>query len=64
MFDSRDFDDRPYSGDEKRIVEYLHVLSPDIGGGDDPIGFLIASHQSLIRELLTQHQANKKPSLR
>ena len=38
----RDFDASPYERQEQRVAEYLSSLG--IGGGDDPIGFLIASH--------------------
>lgn len=44
----------PYTFDERRIAEYLHELTPDIGAGADPTGFLIASHRALmdrVREL-------------
>lgn len=36
----------PYSLDEARVAKYLVDLT-GIGGGDDPIGFLIASHRVL-----------------
>jgi hypothetical protein len=38
----RDFDRLPYTRQEQRVAEYLSSLG--IGGGDDPVGFLIASH--------------------
>ncbi len=41
----RDFEKNPYSKDELRVVEYINKYG--IGGGDDPIGFLIASYQYL-----------------
>ena len=43
----RDFDKFPYSKDEQRVVDYLAEIIPDVGAGDDPILFLIASHASL-----------------
>lgn len=43
----RDIVANPYRPDEQRVVDYLRSLMPDIGAGDDPIGFLIASHQAL-----------------
>lgn len=43
----RDPDMDPYRPDERRVVEYLLEIAPDIGAGDDPIGFLIASHRVL-----------------
>jgi hypothetical protein len=41
----------PYSDDEKRIVNWIWEISGgDVGGGADPIGFFIASYESLIHE--------------
>ena len=39
-----------YSEDEQRVADYLCDLTPDIGAGDDPIGFLMASHAMLVYE--------------
>lgn len=39
-----------YSEDEQRVVDYLCDLTPDIGAGEDPIGFLMASHAMLVHE--------------
>lgn len=39
----RDFDKKPYSTDEARVAEWLARLG--VGGGDDPIGFILASHE-------------------
>jgi hypothetical protein len=41
----RDFDKNPYSADEARIAKWWSDLG--VGGGDDPIGSLIASHEML-----------------
>lgn len=38
----RDFETYPYSKDEQRVAEWL-MEHLGIGGGDDPIGFLLAS---------------------
>src|SRR5216684_1933823 len=38
----RDFDKNPYSQDEQRVADYL--FERGIGGGDDPIGFILASY--------------------
>jgi hypothetical protein len=46
----RDFEQNPYSADEQRVCDYLQKLTDQIGCGDDPIGFLIASHQLLSME--------------
>lgn len=43
----RDFEQRPYSPDEERVARFLAQES-GLGGGDDPIGFLMASHQFAI----------------
>lgn len=61
MFDPRDFDKNPYSKEEGRVVAYLQLIAPDVGGGDDPIGFLLASHNYLIRERRAQREASKTP---
>lgn len=39
----RDFDANPYSPDERRVAEFL--FEAGAGGGDDPIGFILASHR-------------------
>lgn len=44
---TRDIDKNPYTEDERRVCDYLIALAPDAGCGDDPIGFLIASHNAL-----------------
>jgi hypothetical protein len=46
----RDIDLRPYTPDENRVAEYIVELT-GIGAGDDPIGFLMASHQELGRRM-------------
>lgn len=44
----RDLDKNPYTSDEQRVVDYIYEKSNQfLGGGDDPIGFLIASHNLL-----------------
>lgn len=46
---SRDFDKEPYTREEQRIVKYIDEASNGlVGGGDDPVAFLIASHGALI----------------
>ncbi len=38
----------PYTPDQQRVVEYVtEITNGGIGGGDDPVGFLIASHAEL-----------------
>lgn len=40
----RDMDARPYSADEQRVAKWL-CRNTFAGGGDDPIGFLLTSHE-------------------
>lgn len=47
----RDIEINPYTTDEMKVVEYLTRIAPDVGVGDDPILFLIASHAELRRRL-------------
>lgn len=44
----RDLDKNPYSVDEKRVAEFL--FERGAGGGDDPIGFILASYAYLVNE--------------
>lgn len=46
----RNLETNPYTPDEERVCAYLEEIAPDIGCGDDPIGFLIASHACLVAE--------------
>lgn len=50
MDDYRNLDTHPYTADEKRVGALLDELAPDIGWGDDPIGFLIASYRMLAQQ--------------
>lgn len=46
----RDIKVNPYTPDEHRVANYFfHEVG--VGGGDDPIGYLIASHATIAREL-------------
>lgn len=45
----RDIDKNPYSYDEMRVAKFF-ADQAGIGGGDDPIGSLIASHRALADE--------------
>lgn len=40
----------PYSEDEQRVADYLSRLTPEIGTGADPVGFLMASHAALVAD--------------
>lgn len=43
---TRDLDKNPYSPDEQRVADWLCKRSGEnIGGGDDPIGFLMVSYE-------------------
>ena len=51
----RDFEQDPYSVDEKRVAEYLReattvtvAFAVTKSAGDDPIGFLIAAHVAAV----------------
>lgn len=46
----RDMDAKPYTADEQRVVDWLRSRTPDVGAGDDPIGFLLASYELVIGE--------------
>ncbi len=44
----RNLDANPYTADEKRVVAYIVRISEgNVGGGDDPIGWLMASHEMM-----------------
>jgi hypothetical protein len=53
----RDIANNPYTPDEQRVSDYIQEITEGmIGSGDDPIGFLIASHRVLMlvaRNVLT-----------
>lgn len=41
----RDFTERPYTADEQRVADHIaKQCASTIGGGDDPIGFILAAH--------------------
>jgi hypothetical protein len=46
----RDVEKNPYSADEKRVAEYVVKLT-GVGAGNDPIGFLMASHATLVKDI-------------
>lgn len=56
----RDIEKHPYSPEEQRVADYIAELTNNqIGAGDDPIGFLIASHGmrgAQIKELMARIQ--------
>lgn len=44
----RDIEKQPYTPDEKRVAEFF--FERGVGGGDDPIGSILASHAYLAEE--------------
>jgi hypothetical protein len=45
----RDYDDNPYSPDEERVAKWLS--DHGLGGGEDPIGFLLISYDCINKQL-------------
>lgn len=41
----RNMDEKPYTPDESRVAEF--IWDRGLGGGDDPIGFILASYAYL-----------------
>jgi hypothetical protein len=58
---TRSFDEQPYSPEEARVAKYLVELT-DIGGGEDPVGFLIASHATLSQLVPKPKWVNRRPA--
>lgn len=46
MKQQRDLKVNPYSKDEERVAKWL--FEKGVGGGDDPIGFLLSSYEYII----------------
>jgi hypothetical protein len=44
----RDIEKNPYTPEEKRVVDYF--WEHGVGGGDDPIGFILSSYAYLVAE--------------
>jgi hypothetical protein len=51
----RNFDERPYTPDEQRVADWLSVRCPNIGTGNDPIGFLLASFGLVLANREKEH---------
>ena len=50
-----------YTPDQERVVEYILELTNDeIGAGDDPIGFILASHAHLREQLRSAVKMNNQ----
>jgi hypothetical protein len=50
MFGSyRDIDKDPYNESEARVAEWLYNVA-GVGGGDDPVGFMISSYEFMVAE--------------
>jgi hypothetical protein len=60
----RDLTTHPYSTEEQRVVDFLAEAQDDdgIGGGDDPIGFMLVSWRGAV--LLADTQAAEIENLR
>lgn len=51
----------PYSADEKRVVDFISEQTNDtVGGGEDPIGFLMASHRQLAADRNAERVASSR----
>jgi hypothetical protein len=57
----RNIDKEPYSKDEARVARFFYERGT--GGGDDPIGALIASHEYLIAERKSMPQSILKMAI-
>lgn len=58
--EDRDMAAKPYTPDEQRVVDYIiSITDGKVGAGDDPIGFLIASHAYTMRERVAEKVANQ-----
>jgi hypothetical protein len=60
----RDIEKNPYSPDEARVAKFIFDMGA--GGGDDPIGFIMASHAALAaeRNLLREKLREARGALR
>ncbi len=59
---SRDFEANPYTPHEERVAKYLNEVA-GIGGGDDPIEFLIASHAMIRQEVQRLKKVSEEDEL-
>ena len=55
-----------YSASEQRVANYItEITKENVGGGADPVGFLIASHAALIAERRsTAKEADRSEALK
>lgn len=61
--EDRDMNEKPYTPDEQRAVDYIQRITDGaVGAGSDPIGFLIASHNYISLE--RGEQASELETLR
>jgi len=56
----RDLKTKPYTPDEQRVAEYI-VRITGVGAGDDPIGFLMASHEVMVNDRRAKIAEGKIP---
>lgn len=57
----RDFDKKPYTPEEQRVADYF--LKYDLGGGNDPIGSLIAMHEYLAFQIKQMREIMKSKGI-
>lgn len=55
----RDIETAPYDRQEQRVCAYLQSVASSLGCGDDPIGFLIASHNFIMNQQKKEKQLGK-----
>ncbi len=53
---TRDFTTQPYTADETRVLDFL-AAQDGVGGGPDPIGFLLASYSFTVHQRNTMREA-------
>jgi hypothetical protein len=44
-----------HTDERARVIAYLREIMPDVGAGEDPVGFLIASHAALADRIATMN---------
>lgn len=53
----RDLETNPYSRDEERVAKWLSEKG--LGGGDDPIGFVMSSYEYIMFQLQEYKKMNQ-----
>lgn len=57
---TRDMEANPYSKDEQRVADFL--FSAGVGGGDDPIGFVLSSLSYATAQLNDMRESLSEPT--